>query len=127
LNVCIGSAAIAQPAINLTAFSAAANAAFGTTLSPVFSYATANLTFLDSAFLLEDVGKLFCPVSNTHLFLSVACLLLAVAGCEGGQEAVLCHSNSLLAHACRLGHTPLIIVHMLFWSDHSMLHCSKAA
>lgn len=51
-----GSAAIAQPAINLTAFSAAANAAFNTTLDPVFSYATANLTFLDSAFLLEDVG-----------------------------------------------------------------------
>ena len=71
LNVCIGSAAIAQPAINLTAFSAAANAAFGTTLSPVFSYATANLTFLDSAFLLEDVGKSPCPVSNLHLFLSV--------------------------------------------------------
>ncbi|KAL0025723.1 hypothetical protein WJX77_007522 [Trebouxia sp. C0004] len=52
----LGSAAIAQPDINLTAFSAAANAAFGTTLSPVFSYATANLTFLDAAFLLEDVG-----------------------------------------------------------------------
>ena len=80
LNVCAGSAAIAQPAINLTAFSAAANAAFGTTLSPVFSYATANLTFLDSAFLLEDVGKLFCPVSNLHLFLSVTlhgCYLVA--------------------------------------------------
>jgi len=82
LNVCIGSAAIAQPAINLTAFSAAANAAFGTTLSPVFSYATANLTFLDAAFLLEDVGKLFCPVSNLHLFLSVTlhdCYLLLLA------------------------------------------------
>jgi hypothetical protein len=61
LNACIGSAAIAQPAINLTAFSAAANAAFGTTLSPVFSYATANLTFLDAAFLLEDVGKFLLP------------------------------------------------------------------
>ncbi|DBA72771.1 hypothetical protein WJX79_010734 [Trebouxia sp. C0005] len=56
IQAALGSAAIAQPAINLTAFSAAANAAFGTTLSPVFSYATANLTFLDAAFLLEDVG-----------------------------------------------------------------------
>lgn len=104
LNVCAGSAAIAQPAINLTAFSAAANAAFGTTLSPVFSYATANLTFLDAAFLLEDVGELPCPVSNLHLFLfvtlhdrySVTAKVVKKLLCATVVPCLLMHAEALL-------------------------------
>ncbi len=51
-----GSAAVAQPLINLTAVSAAANAASGTSLSPPFDYSSGDFEVLLSAFLFEDVG-----------------------------------------------------------------------
>ncbi len=51
-----GSAAVAQPQIDLSAFTAAANAAFGQTLSPPFTYQANDITGLLSAFLFEDVG-----------------------------------------------------------------------
>ena len=51
-----GSSAVAQPQINLTAVSAAANAAFGTTLSPTFNYYSNDITGLLSSFIFEDVG-----------------------------------------------------------------------
>lgn len=59
LTKCImsaGASAVAQPQINLTAVSAAANAAFGTTLSPMFNYYSNDITGLLSAFIFEDVG-----------------------------------------------------------------------
>ncbi len=54
--LCVGSAAVAQPPINLTAISAAANAALGTSLSPPFDYSSGDFEVLLSAFLFEDVG-----------------------------------------------------------------------
>ena len=51
-----GSAAVAQPQIDLSAFTAAANAAFGETLSPPFTYQANDITGLLSSFLFEDVG-----------------------------------------------------------------------
>ena len=51
-----GPAAVAQPQINLTAITAAANAVFGRTLSPTFSYYADDITGLLSAFAFEDVG-----------------------------------------------------------------------
>ena len=51
-----GPAAVAQPQINLTAVTAAANAVFGITLSPTFNYYSNDVTGLLSSFLFEDVG-----------------------------------------------------------------------
>ena len=52
-----GSAAVAQPLINLTAVSVGANAALGRVLCcPAFSYAANDLAGLVTAFLFEDVG-----------------------------------------------------------------------
>ena len=55
-TVSTGASAVAQPQINLTAVSAAANAAYGTTLSPMFNYYSSDVTGLLSAFIFEDVG-----------------------------------------------------------------------
>lgn len=55
-TVCTGASAVAQPQINLTAVSAAANAAYDTTLSPTFDYYSNDVTGLLSAFIFEDVG-----------------------------------------------------------------------
>ena len=51
-----GTSAVAQPQINLTAVSAAANAAYGSTLSPTFNYYSNDVTGLLSAYIFEDVG-----------------------------------------------------------------------
>lgn len=51
-----GSAAVAQPQIDLAAITAAANAAFGETLSPAFTYQANDITGLLSSFIFEDVG-----------------------------------------------------------------------
>lgn len=47
---------MAQPQIDLSALSAAANAAANTTLSPPFDYSTNDITGVLSAFVFEDVG-----------------------------------------------------------------------
>ncbi|DBA74599.1 hypothetical protein WJX79_002450 [Trebouxia sp. C0005] len=52
----LGSAAVAQPQIDLSAVTAAANAAFGQTLSPAFTYQANDITGLLSSFIFEDVG-----------------------------------------------------------------------
>lgn len=52
----LGTAAVAQPQIDLSAVTAAANAAFGETLSPPFTYYANDITGLLSAFIFEDVG-----------------------------------------------------------------------
>ena len=72
-------AATPIPLINIgTAFSAAANAAVGMTLSPPFSPYTNDLFFLHGAFIFEDVGEL-CRCQRSEC--SVACvgLLLKVS------------------------------------------------
>ena len=56
LTVSAGASAVAQPQINLTAVSAAANAAYDMTLSPMFNYYSNDVTGLLSAFIFEDVG-----------------------------------------------------------------------
>lgn len=52
----LGAAAVAQPQIDLSAITAAANAAFGETLTPTFTYYANDITGLLSSFLFEDVG-----------------------------------------------------------------------
>ena len=57
LRTALGSAAVSCPLVNIgSAFSAAANAALNTTLSPPFSPYVNDLFFLHGAFIFEDVG-----------------------------------------------------------------------
>ena len=61
LRNALGSAATPIPQIDLgNSFAAAANAAFGMTLSPPFSPYTNDLFFLTGAFIFEDVGESLC-------------------------------------------------------------------
>ena len=65
LRNALGSAATPIPQIDLgNAFSAAANAAFGMTLSPPFSPYTNDLFFLTGAYIFEDVGE--CCLCYLH-------------------------------------------------------------
>lgn len=57
LRTALGPAAVPMPNLNLgDAFSAAANAALGTQLSPPFSPYAGDIAFLLGAFIFEDVG-----------------------------------------------------------------------
>ncbi|DBA96916.1 hypothetical protein WJX82_002687 [Trebouxia sp. C0006] len=73
----LGSAAVPQPLINLTAVSAGANAAVGRELCcPPFSYAANDLAGMVTAFLFEDVGVTAyngaAPLISDKTFLSDA-------------------------------------------------------
>lgn len=77
--LCVGSAAVAQPLINLTAVSAAANAALGTSLSPPFDYSSGDFEVLLSAFVFEDVGVTAYNGAVPYLLGSPALLSAAVS------------------------------------------------
>lgn len=56
IQAALGSAAVPAPQIDLSALSAAANAAANTTLSPPFDYGANDITGLLASFVFEDVG-----------------------------------------------------------------------
>lgn len=61
LRAALGDAAVPCPLVDIgPAFAAAADAAFGTTLSPPFSPYSNDVTFLLGAFIFEDVGTYVC-------------------------------------------------------------------
>ena len=60
LRAVLGSAAVTRPQINIgSAFTAAADMALGTTLSPAFSPYANDLSFLEGAFFLGDLQVTF--------------------------------------------------------------------
>ena len=84
LRNALGSAATPIPQIDLgNSFAAAANAAFGMTLSPPFSPYTNDLFFLTGAFIFEDVGESLC-------WRSAACSGTYTAACASGTYTAAC-------------------------------------
>ncbi len=107
-----GSAAVAQPQIDLSAFTAAANAAFGETLSPPFTYQANDITGLLSAFTFEDVGVTAyngaAPLLTSKSLLAAAVSIGLVEGYHAGIVSIcMCcapcpfsQSHSLLHIQC---------------------------
>lgn len=94
-----GSAAVPQPLINLTALSAAANAAAGTTLSPPFSYASNYITGLLSSFVFEDVGVTAyngaAPLISDKTLLADAVGIGLIEGYHAGVVSIMPSLNML--------------------------------
>ena len=107
-----GSAAVAQPQIDLSAVTAAANAAFGETLSPPFTYQANDITGLLSAFTFEDVGVTAyngaAPLLTSKSLLAAAVSIGLVEGYHAGIVSIcMCcapcpfsQSHSLLHIQC---------------------------
>ena len=89
-----GSAAVSQPQINLTAVSAAANAAFGSTLSPPFEYYSNDITGLLSSYIFEDVGVTAyngaAPLITDKSLLSAAVGIGLIEGYHSGIVSCRC-------------------------------------
>ena len=92
-----GSAAVAQPQIDLSAFTAAANAATGMTLDPPFTYYANDINGLLSAYTFEDVGV---TAYNGAVPLITSKALLAPAVGIGLIEGY--HSGIVSINPCRL-------------------------
>ena len=94
---------MAQPEINLTAVSAAANAAFGTTLSPPFNYFSSDITGLLSSFIFEDVGVTAyngaAPLIANKSLLAPAVGIGLIEGYHAGIVSS-CGQTSILTHTC---------------------------
>lgn len=94
LREALGEAAVPIPLLNIGtgpngAFSAAANAALNTTLSPPFSPYSDDITFLHGAFIFEDVGVTAyqgaaASISNKD-YLTAAAGILAVEAYHAGS------------------------------------------
>jgi hypothetical protein len=94
LRSALGSAAVSQPQIDIgPAFSAAANAAFGATLSPSFSPYGDDVLFYHGAFIFEDVGvtayKGAATLITSKAYLDTAAGILAVEAYHGGSIRTL--------------------------------------
>ena len=100
-----GSAAVAQPQIDLSAVTAAANAAFGETLSPAFTYYANDITGLLSAFIFEDVGVTAyngaAPLITSKALLAPAVGIGLVEGYHAGIVSTLFLLHPLL-HLCKM-------------------------
>ena len=91
LRTALGNASVQCPLVNIgRAFSDAANAVLGTTLSPPFSPYVNDLFFLHGAFIFEDLGvtayKGAAPLIQSSDILSAA----------AGMPTILLHSDVLL-------------------------------
>ena len=95
-----GDSAVAQPQINLTAVSAAANAAFGTTLDPTFNYFSNDITGLLSSFIFEDVGVTAyngaAPLITNKTLLSAAVGIGLIEGYHAGIVSC-CYTLSIVS------------------------------
>ena len=96
----VGTAAVAQPQIDLSAVTAAANAAFGETLSPPFTYYANDITGLLSAFIFEDVGVTAyngaAPLITSKALLAPAVGIGLVEGYHAGIVSTLFLLHPLL-------------------------------
>ena len=96
-----GSAAVAQPQINLTAVSAAANAAFGATLSPPFEYYSNDITGLLSSYIFEDVGVTAyngaAPLISDKTLLGAAVGIGLIEGYHSGIVSCCCTAHGSIA------------------------------
>lgn len=81
LRAALGDAAVPCPLVDIgSAFAAAADAAFGTTLSPPFSPYSNDVTFLLGAFIFEDVGTYLICVSSTCAYNNQTLRVVVAAG-----------------------------------------------
>ena len=105
--VCLaGSAAVAQPQIDLAAVTAAANAAFGETLSPAFTYQANDITGLLSSFLFEDVGVTAyngaAPLIMSKTLLAPAVGIGLVEAYHAGIVSIIKYDLCVLQHVIRV-------------------------
>ena len=87
-----GSAAVAQPQIDLSAFTAAANAATGMTLDPPFTYYANDINGLLSAYTFEDVGVTayngVAPLITSKALLAAAVGIGLIEGYHSGIVSI---------------------------------------
>lgn len=98
LRAALGAKAVPMPLINIgTSFSAAADAALGTTLSPPFDAYANDFFFLHAAFIFEDVGvtayKGAAPLLKDANILGAAAGILAVEAYHAGAIRTLLYQK----------------------------------
>ena len=120
-----------QPLINLTALSAAANAAAGTTLSPPFEYYTNYITGLLSAFVFEDVGVTAyngaAPLITDKTLLGAAVGIGLVEGYRAGVVSILlCSMASRMLMPLAMWALPCLCIHSNCLCVCTSSHASRA-